>query len=96
MRRLLPRNKPIIKLTELWNHPINWINEDEVWTLFQDDYKGNQFTKENDMVQTLNKLFNQDLKVVKERFINNFTKKYKNIDNTYVKVKKKVYQNSEW
>ena len=47
------------------------------------------------MVQTLNKLFNQDLKLVKERFINNFTKKYKNIDNTYVKVKKNVYQNSE-
>ena len=53
-------------------------------------YKGNRFTKGNDTSQPFNTLFDQDLKLVKEQFLNNFTKNCKNIDNTHVKVKENL------
>ena len=38
------------------------------------------------MLQSLIKLFGQDLKLVKEHLLNNFTKNYNDIDRTHVMV----------
>ena len=69
-------NKPIIKSTKLCYNLTNWINEDEVQKLFQNDYKGNRLSKGNCMVQFFIKLFDQDYKLVKEDILRHFKINY--------------------
>lgn len=88
------RNKPITKLTKLCNNLTNWINKYEVQKTIQNVFKGNRLIKENDMLQSLIKLFDQDLKLVKEHVLNNFTKNYNDIDRTHVKVQEILIRTS--
>ena len=52
-------------LTKLCDNLNNWKNEDEVLKLFKSDDKGNRFSKENRTLQSLKRLFDQDLILVK-------------------------------
>lgn len=42
------------------------------------------------MLQSIIKLFDQDLKIIKENLLNQFTKSYNDIDRTHAKVKNKL------
>ena len=81
------RNKPILKSNQLGSNFNNWINEEEEHKLVQNSLKVNRLTKGNGMLQTLKKLFDQDLKLVKEDLLNNFPKNYNEIDKTYLMMK---------
>ena len=50
-------------------------NEGEVLTLFKNNNKGNIFSNENTLLQSLNKIFDQYLRLVKENVLNNYTNK---------------------
>ena len=63
--KLDTRNKLIKMLTKLCDNLNNWKNEDEVLKLFKSDDKDNRFSKENRTLQSLKRLFDQDLILVK-------------------------------
>ena len=81
------RNKPILKSNQLGSNLNNWINEEEVHKLVQNSLKVNRLTKGNGMLQTLKKLFDQDMKLVKEHLLNKFTENFNEIDKTYLMIK---------
>ena len=69
------------------NNLNNWIDEDKVQKLFQNEYKGNRLAKGSDILQSLKQLLDQDLKLVKEHLFKYFTRNYNDNDNSNIMIK---------